>query len=250
MTTCAKEFAKFSQGCPNWFTRLASLGKPCRIQFHRPPATLGSLGHVSVFSAALGQLVHDLRAPPSNIQDLGEQTISDAFELSKAMAEIHPNEDSRNSAFQKTLSKYVGTIARPASTGSHGDAAVLGSQLAGQSPLLIHLEIKKEPGSTNYDAHTQNICYFVNHCTNRRNEIFLKKTHCPIVLLELEGPYLSVSIACFDAGDGGFFLVDPVTTIPFLYITDDLHFLHPSQSLACPQEMCRIFATRIFSGTF
>ena len=61
LTTGAKEFAKCSQGCPNWFTRLASLGKPCRIQFHRPPATLGSLGHVSVFSAALGQLIHDLR---------------------------------------------------------------------------------------------------------------------------------------------------------------------------------------------
>ena len=190
---------------------------------HRPPATTSGRQHVSMFSAALGQLYDDVRNRDFSV------TLDDmkkAAELCEISAPVYKDEAARSEKLRPYFSEYFTHSSllyqnSVDSTGQHNhtssDSGVQGNVVivGGLKPTSIELEFKNGLFG---DAMMQAVGYYLIH---HKQAEFLERT-CPSVLFCILGPFALLFCAVFT---GKCFIVDPLIALPLLPTPNDLESL-------------------------
>lgn len=180
-----------------------------KLRTHR---THSDIPPLTLYHRVFAQFVEDYKLCVPDASDT-------AFvaEITTKMCVHYDKEAQRTADFDDLFTKYAGFAMGKIGFSKYYTDSSLTASINSKRVMILNREDKAEPGSSG-DAFMQNAAYYAHWCCDDSSEEVRSRTTCPMFLMDLVGPYVSVS--------GGIFLdslvVSPLTPILRLfYVQND-----------------------------
>lgn len=173
----------------------------------RTPRTHSDTPPLSLYHPVFAQFVEDCNS-------CAPDAVDTAFVvgISAKMCAHYTHEKHRTADFDELFSTYLGMSTISVNYTKCATDSTITASIESQTVMLLNREDKAEPGKSD-DSFMQNAAYYAHWVSAESNAELRSCTTCPVFLMDLVGPYVSVS--------GGMFLescfVSPLTPILRLF---------------------------------